>query len=218
MSIRGTMNKQKLMVDDIITVILIVVILFLAVVFRLFLLMSLIVYPMASLFIYGIGGTYKGIFNKKMNLIKKVVNFILGILFTLFAIFMLTLLFTPPRIPLNYVIYFLSIPIFLIGVGGILKGLLVEVYSPLFRILNILIGAITILFTGVAIIFAETGYIIHLFTLLITLTLNGILRSALYLSEYGLTLKSFKNLKLVWIIMDNVSLHLSQLEENQIEP
>jgi len=212
MSIRTTMNKQKLMVDDIITVVLIVILFLLALGFRIFLLMSLIVYPMASLLIYGIGGTYKGIFNKKMKSIKKVINFILGIVYILFAIFMLTLLFTPPRIPINYVIYFLFIPIFLIGIGGVLKGLLVDVYSPLLRFLNALIGAITVIFAIIALIYAETSFTFHLVTLLTTLTLNGILRSALYLSEYELSLKSFRNLRLVWFLMDNVPLH--QLEEN----
>ena len=212
MSIRTTMNKQKLMVDDIITVVLIVILFLLALGFRIFLLMSLIVYPIASLLIYGIGGTYKGIFNKKMKSIKKVINFILGIVYILFAIFMLTLLFTPPRIPINYVIYFLFIPIFLIGIGGVLKGLLVDVYSPLLRFLNALIGAITVIFAIIALIYAETSFTFHLVTLLTTLTLNGILRSALYLSEYELSLKSFRNLRLVWFLMDNVPLH--QLEEN----
>jgi len=212
MSIRTTMNKQKLMVDDIITVVLIVILFLLALGFRIFLLMSLIVYPLASLLIYGIGGTYKGIFNKKMKSIKKVINFILGIVYILFAIFMLTLLFTPPRIPINYVIYFLFIPIFLIGIGGVLKGLLIDVYSPLLRFLNALIGAITVIFAIIALIYAETSFTFHLVTLLTTLTLNGILRSALYLSEYELSLKSFRNLRLVWFLMDNVPLH--QLEEN----
>ena len=207
------MNKQKLMVDDIITVVLIVILFLLALGFRVFLLMSLIVYPMASLLIYGIGGTYKGIFNKKMNSIKKVLNFVLGIVYILFAIYMFILLFTPPRIPINYIIYFLFIPIFLIGIGGVLKGLLVNVYSPLFRFLNVLIGAITVIFAIIALIFAEIGFTFHLVTLLTTLTLNGILRSALYLSEYGLKLNRFQNLKLVWFLMDNVPPQLPHLEE-----
>ena len=212
MSIRSTMNKQKLLVDNIIKVVMIIILLLLALVFSLFLLMSLIVYPMVSLLIYGISGTYRGIFNKKMNVIKKVLNFILGIIYILFAIYMLNLLFTPPRIPINYVIYFLSLPIFLIGIGGLLKGLIVNVYSPLLRFLNALFGATTVLFTVIALIFAETDYIFHLFTLLTTLTLNGILRAALYLSEYGLKLNRFQNLKLVWFLMDNVP--LTQIEEN----
>ena len=212
MSIRTTMNKQKLMVDDIITIVLVVILLLLALGFRVFLLMSLIVYPMGSLLIYGIGGTYKGIFNKKMNSRKKVLTFILGIGYILFAIFMFTLLFTPPRIPITYIIYFLSIPVFLIGIGGVLKGSLVDVYSPLLRLLNVLIGATTVIFTGISVIFAETSFTFHLVTLLTTLTLNGILRSALYLSEYELSLKSIRNLKLVWFLMDNIPLH--QLEEN----
>ncbi|GAH61770.1 unnamed protein product [marine sediment metagenome] len=111
-------------------------------------------------------------------------------------------------------IYLLGMPIFLIGLAGLLKGLIVNVYSPKYRYLNILIGATTVLFTVIAIIFAESGFIFHLFTLLTTLMLNGILRSALYLSEYGLSLKSFRNLKLVWYIMDNAPLQLPQLEEN----
>jgi len=218
MSIRNGMNKRKLMVDNIIAVILIVILILLTLTFSLFLLMSLMVYPMASLILYGISGTYRGFFNKKMNNIKRVFYIILGIMYILFAIYILTLLFAPTRTPLNYVIYFLSLPIFLIGIGGILKGLIVNVYSPLLRVLNVLIGAITVLFTVIALSFAETGHIFHLFTLLITLTLNGILRAMLYLSEYGLSLNSFKNLKLVWFLMDNVQQHLPQQEENQINP
>jgi len=105
-------------------------------------------------------------------------------------------------------------PIFLIGLAGLLKGLIIDVYSPNFRYLNIVIGATTVLFTVIAIVFAETGFLFHLVTLLTILTLNGILRSALYLSEYGLSLKSFRNLKLVWYIMDNIPLDFPYLEEN----
>jgi hypothetical protein len=50
---------------------------------------------------------------------------------------------------------------------------------------------------------------------LTNLTLNGVLRAALYLSEYGLSLNSFKNLKLVWFLMDSPS--LPQQMENLIE-
>jgi len=205
MSIQSIMNKQKLMVDDIITGVLIIIYILLAIAFRLFLLMSLIVYPMASLLIYGISGTYKGIFNKELNFINKVLNFIFGIVFILFAIFMLILLFTPPRIPISYIIYFLSIPLLLIGLAGFLKGLIVDVYSPSLKILNMIIGVITIITTFIAILFAEASFIFYLCSLLIAIALNGVLRSALYLSEYGLSLKSFRNFKLVFIIMESIN-------------
>jgi len=109
----------------------------------------------------------------------------------------------------------LCIPLFLIGLAGLLKGLIVDVYSTRFRRLNVLIGAITFLFIVFAIVSAETGFIFYTFTLLITFALNGILRAALYLSEYGLSLKSFRDLKLVWFLMDSPAL---PQPENQIKP
>ncbi len=150
-------------------------------------------------------------FNRKLNFIHNILNLLFGIACINISSYTLSLMFTRPNISASFVIYLLGIPIFLIGLAGLLKGLIVNVYSPLFRFLNALIGAITVYFTVTAIIYPETGYIFHLFTLLTTLTLNGILRAALYLSEYGLSLKSFKNLKLVWFLMDSL---LPQQEEN----
>jgi hypothetical protein len=106
---------------------------------------------------------------------------------------------------------------FLIGLAGFLKGLIVNVYSPLFRYLNALVGAATVFFTVIAMIFAETNVIFHLITLLTTLTLNAILRSALYLSEYGLKLSSFKNMKLIWYIMDSVPLVPQETQTEQYD-
>ena len=216
MNVRSLINKQKLLVDDIISVILIINLLFLALFIHLLALMSIGVYPLFCLLLYGLYRVYRSIFYRKLNFIRRVLNLFFGIACIIISSFILNIIFTQPNITASVIIYLLSMPIFLIGLAGLLKGLIVNVYSPLFRFLNVLIGAITVLFTVIAIIFAETAYIFHLFTLLITLTLNGILRAALYLSEYGLSLKSFKNLKLVWFIMD--SLQLSQQEDNQILP
>jgi len=210
------MNKQKLLVDDIISVILIIIIIFQVAFIQLIAIMSLAVYPLFCLILYGLSRAYKSIFDRKLNFIRSVLNLSLGIACIIIPSYILNLMFTRPNITARFIIYFLGMPIFLIGFAGLLKGLIVTVYSPLFRYLNILIGAITMYFTVIAIVFAETGFIFHLFTLLTTLTLNGLLRSALYLSEYGLSLKSFRNLKLVWFIMDNIPLQLDLLEENQI--
>ena len=152
--------------------------------------------------------------DRRLRFILRVLNLLLGIVCIIFPSYILNYMFKRPNIPASFIIYFLGIPIFFIGLAGLLKGLIVNVYSPLFRFLNVIIGATTIFFTIIAIIFSETGYIFHLFTLLTTLTLNGILRAALYLSEYGLSLTSFRNLKLIWFIMDSPPL-LTQ-EENQI--
>ena len=169
------------------------------------------VYPFFSLILYGFYRSYKCIFKRKLDFILRVLNLSFGIASIAFSIIFINTLLTHRRTPASFSIYLLGMPIFLIGLAGLLKGLIVNVYSPLFRFLNALIGAITVYFTVTAIIYPETGYIFHLFTLLTTLTLNGILRAALYLSEYGLSLKSFKNLKLVWFLMDSL---LPQQEEN----
>jgi len=205
-------NKQKLLVDDIISVTLIIIMIFLIVSSQLLVIMSLAVYPLSSLLLYGLYRSYKSIFDKKLKFIHRVLNLIFGIVSIIISGYILNYMFTRPNIPVSFIIYFLGLPIFLIGLAGLLKGIIVHVYSPLYRLLNVLIGASTVFFTIIAIIFAETGYLFHLFTLLITLTLNGILRTALYLSEYGLSLTSYKDFKLVFFIMDSPRLH--QEEEN----
>ncbi|MFX1287255.1 MAG: hypothetical protein ACFFFY_01670 [Promethearchaeota archaeon] len=212
MSNRSLMNKQKLIVDDIISVILIVILFSLALFLRLLAIMSIAVYSLFCLQLYGLYKIYWSIVSRKIKVIFRVLGIALGIACIYFPSYILNYMFTKPHIGPSYIIYFLSIPIFLIGLAGFLKGLIINVYSPLLRLLNSLIGATTVIFTLFAIIFAETGFVFHLFTLLTTLTLNGIFRAALYLSEYGLSLTSFKNLKLVWFIMDSPPV-LSQ-EEN----
>ena len=212
MNVRSLMNKQKLIVDGIISVLLILTLLFLALYIQLLAFMSIGVYSFFCLLLYGIYRSYKSITDRRLKFIFRVLNLLLGIVCIIFPSYILNYMFKRPNIPASFIIYFLGIPIFFIGLAGLLKGLIVNVYSPLFRFLNVIIGATTIFFTVIAIIFSETGYIFHLFTLLTTLTLNGILRAALYLSEYGLSLKSFRNLKLVLFIMN--SPHLAPKEEN----
>lgn len=167
--------------------------------------MSSVVYPMSCLLIYGLLRIHQGIFNTRLSLIKMILNLILGIASIFFSIFMLNLIFSQPTITVSYIIYFLALPIFLIGLAGFLKGLIVDTYSPLFRSLNMGFGLLTIITTFIAILFADVSFIFYICSLLIALALNGVLRSALYLSEYGLSLKSFRNFKLVFIIMESIN-------------
>ena len=166
MSIRSLMNKQKLIVDDIISVLLMLSIGVLAMFFQLIAIMSFIVYPISTLFLYGIYRTCRGIFNKEISGLGKLVNILVGLFSLIFASFILAIVFGQPHIPIYYVIYFLSLPILLIGVAGLLKGVLVQVYSPLHRRLNIIIGSLTILMTFLAIQFAEYNFILQLLILL----------------------------------------------------
>jgi len=206
MNVRSLMNRRKVIVDDIISVFLIIIVIYIIIFNKLFGIMSLAVYSFFCLLLYGLYRSYKCFFDRKLNIIIKVLNLIFGIACIILTSYTLYILFTRPNIPASFYIYFLGFPIFLIGLAGLLKGLIVDVFSPLFRFLNIIIGATTVLLTLIAIIFAEVGYLFHIFALLTNLTLNGVLRAALYLSEYGLSLNSFKNLKLVWFLMDSPSL------------
>ena len=213
MSIRSLMNKEKIMVDDIICVVLIALFGFLVIFFVLIAIMALAVYPISTLLLYGIYKIHKGIFNKELNATRKVVGLLLGIGYISFAILILSIIFSQPRIHASFIIYFLAIPTFLIGLAGFFKGVIIKVYSPLFRRLNMLIGASTIMLTIISIVFAESGFIYFLFSLLIALILNGISRSALYLSEFGLSLNRIRNLKLVFLIMNSIDMKNPEINQ-----
>jgi hypothetical protein len=211
MDISDLINKKKLRCDNIISIALIIGILVLFVFFRLIIFVSMIVYPISSLFLNGIYVVYKGLTKKDRTLTIRVLRLILGIFYLTFSTFILIMIFSYSHITLNYIIYFLSIPAFFIGFAAILKGLIVEVYSPFYRKLNILIGFLTFGITVLALFYAEAYFPLSLISLLVLLTLNGILRAGLYLSEYGLSIRNLKNIRLVFYIMDN--LHMVDIEE-----
>lgn len=212
MDISELVNKRKLRCDNIISVVLIIGIIFLFIYFRLFLIMSLIIYPLSSLFIYGLYYCYRLFTNKDRTVIMKVLKTILGTFYMLFSAFMFWLIFSYPHVTLSYVVFFISIPVLLIGLAAILKGSIVKVYSPFYRKLNVLIGCATLVMTSLAIYFVELNFVLSLASLILLLALNGMIRSGLYLSEFGLSLRNFKNLKYVFFIMDN--LIILNLEED----
>lgn len=217
MSLRLLMNKKKRLVDDVISIILVIILVYIAFFATLLAIMSIGVYFLSVLLIYAVYRAYKGIFKKNIKVIYRILNILFGLTFIYYSGIILIRMLTRPNIPPSYFVYILGIPMFLVGLAGFLKGLIVNVYSPLFRYLNALVGAATVFFTVIAIIFAEINVIFHLITLLTTLTLNAILRSALYLSEYGLKLSSFKNMKLVWYIMDSVPLVPQETQTEQYD-
>lgn len=204
MKYRDLFDKKKLRCDDIILITLIISIGVLIIFFRsIVVYVSIMVYPIFSLFLYGIVYIYKGLAKKDKNLNNRVLRVILGIGYLVFSTFMLFLIFSYPHITLSYIIYFLSLPTFFIGLAAILKGSMIEVYSPIYRKSNILIGFLTLGWTLFALYYAEGYFLLSLISLLSLLTLNGVLRSGLYLSEYGLSLRNLKNIRLVFFIMDN---------------
>jgi len=204
MSIRDLVNKKKLRCDNIISATLVISFVLLLVFFRLIMFVSMMVYPIFSLFLYGMYYVYRGLVKKDKTLTISVLKLIRGIAYLALSTFMILLIFSYPHISLSYIIYFLSFPVFFIGLAAILKGSIVEVYTLTYRRLNVLVGFLTIGFTFLALYYVEGYFIFSLTSLLVLLTLNGILRSGLYLSEYGLSIRNLNNIKLVFYIMDNL--------------
>lgn len=206
MNIRDFVNKEKLKCDDIISITLLGSIVFLFFFFRLILFMSFVIYPISSLFLYGIFKIYRSLAKKERSLFIKIFDFIFGVGSILFSSFFLLMIFSYPHVTIDYIVYFLSIPLFFIGFAAILKGSIVQVYSDFYRNMNIVIGITTIVSTFISILIAKEYFILSLIILLGLLTLNGILRAGLYLSEYGLSVWKLNNIKFVFYIMDNLQI------------
>jgi hypothetical protein len=203
------------MVNNIVGVSIVIVIFAQLMFFRLIAIMSIVVYPMAILVPYGVYMVYKIIVDSKITLLAKIIKLAFTLAYTIFSMIFLNMLFSYPHITLRYIIYFLSIPTSIIGLAGFLKGLMIDVYSPLFRFLNFFVGMFTVFYTFIAIMYADYNFVIHLITLSTMLSLNGILRVALYLSEYGLKLNKMKSFRIAFYIMES-NLTIKSIEENQI--
>ena len=189
------MNKRKLIVNNIVGVALISVIFAQLMFFRLIAILSIVVYPMSVALPYGIYRVYKTIYDREVALPAKIIRVIFQIGYIIFSMLFLNMIFSYPHITLSYIIYFLSIPTLLIGLAGFLKGLIIGVYSPIFRFLNTLVGLFTIFYASIAIVYADFNFTLHFIVVFGTLSVNGILRAALYLSEYGLSLNEIKSFK-----------------------
>ena len=214
MNYHSFMNKRKLLVNNIVGVAIIIVIFAQLLFFRLIAILSIVVYPMSIALPYGIYRVYKSIADREIAFRAKIIKVIFQMAYIIFSMLFLNMIFSYPHITLSYIIYFLSIPTSLIGLAGFLKGVMIGVYSPFLRALNSLVGLFTTIYAVIAILSADFNFVLHFIVLLGALSINGILRAALYLSEYGLSLNEIKSFKLVFYIMDT-NLTIKSIEENK---
>jgi hypothetical protein len=214
MNIQDLVNRDKLRCDNIISITLLLSFLVLFLFFRYLLYLSLMVYPLCSCFLFGLYHIYRSFF-KEVKTKNKVYKFIQGATYLTFSTLMLLLIFSYPHITLNYIVYFLAIPVFFIGFAAILKGSTVDVYSLTYRKFNVFIGVITLIITFLDLYILDFYFLLSLISLIVLLILNGISRSALYLSEYGLSIRNLRNIKYVFFIMDN--LIVIDLQEQRAE-
>jgi len=187
------LHKQKVLADDFILSTIIITILVLFVFFHLILIMSLMVYPISTMFLVGIYKVMSGLFNKNLKE-SRVKNLIFGSFYITFSIFVLSILFSRPNITKGYIIYFLGIFLIIVGLAGIFKGVIIKSYLFKFRMVNIILGILTIIYTIFAFKFAKSGFIYNLILIPIVLLLNGLGRAALYLSEYQISILYLRKL------------------------
>jgi hypothetical protein len=105
------------------------------------------------------------------------------------------------------IIVLIAYPMLIVGIAGIVKGSLINIYSTKYRVINIIIGIITMIicFISFTFPFLTPSYLnwIYFVILSIALLFNVLGRAALYLSEFGLSLTHFRNFILfLYIISD----------------
>ena len=199
------LNPQKIRADSLILLSIVGMIVILLVFFHRIFIMSLMVFPMSALFL---NSTYKigyGLFKRKSYGSERVKNIMYGLLGIPFSVFILYLLFSQPIITREYIIYFLGIVIIIIGLAGIFKGVLIDVYSVYWRIINIFVSIATIFITIWAYIFADALFFLIIIVLPVVLILNAIFRATMYLSEYHISLKHLKSKKIVKFLFEIIS-------------
>lgn len=202
------LDKGKVRADDFIIISVIVTFIIQLLFFKLIALMSVIVFPMFTLFLYGIYKLFISFLKKGKERVKSI---LMGIFSIPFGLFILIIIFSQPIVSKGYIIYFIAIPIMIIGFAGIIKGYLIKVYSNLYRIINIIVGVITLIEATYAYITANTLFLYHILLLCLMFLINGIARIALYLSEYRISIIHLRNkviLKFLIQIMSEIPIKI----------
>jgi len=196
------LNRRKVRADDFIIISIIGTLIVQLLFFKLIALMSFVVFPMFTLFLYGIYKLFLGLLKKGKEKMK---DLIMGAFSIPFGLLILIIIFSQPHISRGYIIYFIAIPIMIIGFAGIIKGYLIDVYSTFHRVINIIIGIITLIEATLAYITAETLFDYHILLLCVMLLINGIARTALYLSEYRISIIHLRNLIILKFLFQIIS-------------
>ncbi|MFX1420462.1 MAG: DUF308 domain-containing protein, partial [Promethearchaeota archaeon] len=165
--------------------------------------LSMIVYPFISLAIWGILKIIST-FNKRNNDNHGKLNkFLFGIISIVFSILFLWFILSQPNITPQRIISLVAFPMMIVGFAGIIKGMIIDIYSLKHRIMNIIIGIITLAFSLIGFFYLVRNFLFNFIAISLTLLFNIISRAALYLSEFGLSLVHIKNFKLfLYIISD----------------
>ncbi|MFW9942924.1 MAG: DUF308 domain-containing protein [Candidatus Thorarchaeota archaeon] len=200
-------HKDKIRVDNYITVFIIFSFAGFLLFYRLESLMLLLVYPLVALFFYGIIKIIKAFDKKNRGNDRNINKVLLGVLSIIFSLFMLYYLLKHPNFTLQKIINLTAFPLTIVGFAAIFKGTLFKIYSIKCCIINIIIGFMTLIACMLALFSPVSNlqkfFLIHTISLSITILVNILGRAALYLSEYGLSLLHIKNFKLFFYIISD---------------
>lgn len=201
-------DKNKIRADDYITISMILMYLLYAIFFTLEAYVSLIVYPLIALMVTGILKIVNSFKKKNRGNESNFNQILLGIIYIIFGWFFINNILIQPNITPNRIITLIAFPLVIVGMAGIIKGILIDIYSAKHRVLNILIGLVTLIISVMAFASTEENYIIYILTLSTIFLINILSRAALYLSEYGLSLIHLKNFKLFFYIISDYILYI----------
>ena len=200
-------HKDKIRADNYISVLLMLSYCGFLLFFRLEWWLSILVYPLVALFFYGIIKIINGYNKRNRGNVGNLNSILFGVVSIIFSTLMLNFILRQPNVTLQTIINLTAFPLIIVGFAAIIKGSIIKIYPIKYCIINIVIGIMTIVvcilaFLSPAII-PQDFILIHIITLSITLLVNILGRSALYLSEYGLSLLHIRNFILFFYIISD---------------
>jgi len=213
-------DKNKIRADNYITILLVVCFLLFAIFFPLDALLSIIVYPFASLTCLGILNIVSVLEKRNYKNHGKLNKILSGIIYINFSVLILWFILTQPNIASQRIVALIAFPMLIVAFAGIIKGSIIDIYSLKYRRVNIYIGIITFIICMLVLLNVMNNFLFNIIVLSLTLLINILSRAALYLSEFGLSIVHIKNLRLfLYIISDylinidrNGNLILSKIE------
>lgn len=203
-------DKNKIRADDYISVLMVISYLLFALFFRMEALISIILYPFASLAIMGVLKIINGFNKNKHDNSGNFNKVLLGIIYIIIGILFLEFIIIQPNVTSDILISLIAFPMMIVGIAGIIKGTIIDIYSEKFRVINMIIGVATLIVSIFAFTATGENYMLHIATLSLTLLINIVSRAALYLSEYGLSLIHLKNFKIFFYIISDYLIYVDR--------
>ncbi|MFX1376785.1 MAG: hypothetical protein ACFFA0_13330 [Promethearchaeota archaeon] len=207
-------HKSKIRADDYVTIVLVISYLALFLFFRLEWIMSIIIYPFVALFFYGLIKIVRLASKRNRGDDRNLNRVLFGIISIIFSISFLFFILVQPNVTFHLIINLTSFPILIVGFAAIIKGYIIDSYSRNYRVINIILGLITIIICIASFLtsaITPQDYILfHFVAFMILISANVLSRAALYLSEFGLSPLHFRNIIIFFYIISDYSIFINE--------